>query len=441
MRVHLIYPRWPKLPGQTPFDLPPLGVIQAAACFPEGIELTVTDENVCPVDLDAPADLVGISLMLTCQTPRGYELARLLRERGRTVVLGGLAVALHEEEARQHADSIVVGEGEGLIEQMVSDFAAGRLQPVYRRSGFPDIARVPDPRRDLHDKQRFYSYKGWELVDLVETSRGCTFDCAPCCTPFLGGRVHRIRPMEHVLRDIARCSPLLFIVDNSLEQDREYQKRLFQALVPAGKRWISHPISPDPELLELARDAGCWYIYHAIYTISDKIRDRIKLFHDHGIKVEGTILLGLDHHTEDFVKRFIDFLLTIELDLAEFTVLTPFPHTKYWEQLEAEGRIFDRDWSHYNAGTVVFQPKLMTPDTLQRLYHEAWTQFYAERSQSVRMSQLFLDVLRPADRARRTLGERLAAAKSAGEAPAPTPRSAGPNGNRPEAPKYPLGEE
>ncbi|MBI5501395.1 MAG: cobalamin B12-binding domain-containing protein [Deltaproteobacteria bacterium] len=409
MHVHIIYPTWPKLPHQTRFDLPPLGPLQAAACLPDDIDVTVTDENVQPVDLDRPADLVGISMMLTCQTPRGFALADELRARGRTVVLGGLAVALHEDEARGHADAIVVGEAEGQLERLVRDFREGRLQPVYRRTEFADMADVPDPRRELLDKRRFYSHKGWELVDLVETSRGCRFSCAPCCTPFLGGRTHRIRPLDRVLGDLARCSRLLFLVDNSLEQDVGYQKTLFGAMAGLGKRWVSHPISVEPEVLRLARDAGAWYVYHAIFTVSDKIRDRVRMLHDHGIMVEGTILLGLDEHDEDFLKRFIDFLLTIELDVAEFTVLTPFPHTESARRLEAEGRILSRDWSLYDAGHVVFRPRRMTPDTLQRLYEEAWRTFHAEQSQTLRMSKLLLPVLRE-DRARR---------RASGEAPPP----------------------
>jgi radical SAM superfamily enzyme YgiQ (UPF0313 family) len=394
MRFHLIYPRWPKLPGQTRFDLPPLGVLHAAACVPSGVDVTITDENVQELDPARDDELVGISMMLTCQTPRGFAIADELRARGRTVVLGGLAVALHEEEARRHADAVVVGEGEGLIEALVRDFAAGRLQPVYRRERRPDIAKLPLPRRELLDKRRFYTHKGWELVDLVETSRGCRFRCAPCCTPFLGGRRHRIKPLDRVLADMERCSRLLFIVDNSLEQDVEYQKTLFGAMAGLGKRWVSHPITPDPAVLRLARDAGAWYVYHAVYTISDKIRDRVKLFHDHGIRVEGTILLGLDEHDEEFLKRFIDFLATIELDLAEFTVLTPFPHTEFGEKLEAEGRIIDRDWSHYDAAHVVFRPRRMTPETLQRLYEDAWREFYRAESQTLRMAKLLLPVVR-----------------------------------------------
>ena len=394
MRFLFVFPEWPKLPGQTPFNLPPLGVLQAAACLPEEIDVKVINENVEPIDFAADCDLVGISILLSCQAPRAYEIAQAFRERGKVVVLGGLHVTLCPEEATQHADAIVWGEGEGLIQQLVADFQVGRLKKSYRREGFPDLAKAPLPRRELHDKKRFYSYKGWELVDLVETSRGCRFNCYPCCTPFLGGRQHRLKPMDRVLADVQRCSDLLFIIDNSLEQNVDYERELFRSLAGCGKRWISHPITCEPDVLDLAQKAGCWYVYHVIFNISDKIKDRIQMYQDHGIAVEGTILLGLDWHTESFIRRLIDFLLTLDLDMAEFTVLTPFPHTEAHQQLERENRIVDRDWRHYNASTVVYQPRHMSPEKLQQLYDLAWKEFYRHESQTIKMAKLFLQVVR-----------------------------------------------
>jgi radical SAM superfamily enzyme YgiQ (UPF0313 family) len=394
LKFHIIYPRWPKLKYQTDFNLPPLGIITAAACVPPEIEVTVTDENVQEIDVSPDCDLIGIGCMLTCQAPRAYELADKFRQEGKTVVLGGLHVALCPDEACLHADSIVVGEGEGLIEKMLDDFRKGRLKPSYIMEDFPDVSMIGKPRRDLYDKKKHYTYKGWEMVDLVQTSRGCRFNCYPCCVPYLGGRIHRTKPIDRVLSEIDAAGDRLFIVDNSLEQSLSWQRELFSAMKGMGKDWVAHPISPDPELLRLAKDAGCWYVYHAVYTISDKIKDRIRLYHDHGIGVEGTILLGMDDHTEDFLKRFIDFLLEIDLDLAEFTVLTPFPKTQVWDELESQKRIIDRDWSKYNAGNVVFRPRHMTPDRLQELYDYAWESFYREQPQNLKMSKLITNLLR-----------------------------------------------
>ena len=145
--------------------------------------------------------------------------------------------------------------------------------------------------------------------------------------------------------------------------------------------------------LDLAAQAGAWYVYQAVFDTSDYIRNRIKQYHDYGIAVEGTILLGLDNQTEDDIKRLIDFLLEIDLDLAEFTVLAPFPHTKAYSDLLKQGRIFDFDWNHYNAGKVVYHPKHMSAERLAELYQYAWDTFYKDEPQTMKMFNLINKVV------------------------------------------------
>ncbi len=134
-------------------------------------------------------------------------------------------------------------------------------------------------------------------------------------------------------------------------------------------------------------------MYQAVFDTSDYIKERIKRYHDHGIGVEGTILLGLDSHDEDFIKKLIDFLLEIELDLAEFTVLTPFPHTKAFRELEEQNRILSYNWNEYSADKVVYQPKQMSPEKLQGLLDYAWNTFYQDEPQEVKMFKLFQQVV------------------------------------------------
>ena len=169
---------------------------------------------------------------------------------------------------------------------------------------------------------------------------------------------------------------------------------LFREMIPLKKKWCCHPIEDKPEVLDLAAQAGAWYVYQAVFDTSDYIRERIKRYHDHGIGVEGTILLGLDNHTEDCIKRLMDFLLEIELDLAEFTVLTPFPHTKAYEELHEQKRILTYDWDQYTADKVVYQPRQMTPERLQELLDYAWETFYHDEPQHMKMFKLMEQVMR-----------------------------------------------
>jgi radical SAM superfamily enzyme YgiQ (UPF0313 family) len=257
----------------------------------------------------------------------------------------------------------------------------------------PDVSLIKPARRDLY-KRELYNHKGVQMVDLVHASRGCRYSCYPCAVSYLGGRCFRPRPIDAAIEEIAGIdNNRLFIVDNSLAQNTQWEMDLFREMIPLKKKFISHTIEDNPKVLDLAAQAGSWYVYQAVYDTSDYIKERVKRYHDYGIGVEGTILLGLDNQKEDDILRLIDFLLNIDLDLAEFTILAPFPHTKAYDDLMRQGRIFDTDWDHYNAGQVVYQPKNMTPQRLQELYEYAWKTFYKDETQEEKMFKLFTKVL------------------------------------------------
>jgi radical SAM superfamily enzyme YgiQ (UPF0313 family) len=332
--------------------------------------------------------------MLTCQIPRAWEIARQYKAIGKKVLFGGIASMLHYEETLEHVDSVFLGEAEGRMEEVLWDFKAGRLKQTYNfLHDFPDTKLIGSARRDIL-KRGLYNFRGVQMVDLVHASRGCRFNCFPCCTPYLGGCKFRPRPIETVVDELENIdNNRLFIVDNSLSQDDAWEKALFRAIAPLKKKWVSHPIKDDDEILDLAVKAGCWYVYQAIVDTSEHIRRRVKRLKERGIGVEGTIILGMDDHDEDYIKRLVDFLLEIELDLAEFTILTPFPHTPIRQQLEKEGRILHNDWKKYTGGEVVFKPARMTEESLNKMYEYAWNTFYGDFSKEVKMARLYLKVI------------------------------------------------
>lgn len=374
--------------------MPPHGVVCFAATIPDDIEISFCDENVEELDFDVDADLIAISVLLTCQIPRAWEIADWYRSHGKKVVFGGIAAMLHAEETMQHADAVFIGEAEERFDTVVNDFKKGQLKKFYNyHRDFPDMKLIGSARRSILNRD-LYNFRGVQMVDLVHASRGCRFNCFPCCTPYLGGRKFRPRPMEAVVKELESIdNNRLFFVDNSLAQNDEWEKELFKAITPLKKKWISHPIKDDDEILDLAVKAGCWYMYQAIVDTSDHIRKKILRLKERGIGVEGTVLLGLDDHDEDYIKRLVDFLLEIDLDLAEFTILTPFPHTPIRQQLEKENRILHNDWCRYTTGEVVFQPKKMSVDSLQKMYEYAWETFYAECSKEIQMAKLYLKVI------------------------------------------------
>lgn len=389
MKFKLIYPKWPKLERQTEFHLPPHGPVVFAASLPDDVDVDFVDENLETIDFDAPVDFVGISMMLTAQVKRGWEIGDTYRKKGIKVIFGGISTMLHAEETMNHADAVFLGEAEGRMKKVFSDFSDNQLQRLYDYfDDRPPVEIIHTARRDIL-KRDLYNYKGIQMVDLVHASRGCRFNCYPCAVSYLGGRQFRPRPIQKAIEEMASIdNNRLFIVDNSLAQNRQWEMDLFREMIPLKKKWCSHPIEDDPQVLDLAAQAGSWYVYQAIFDTSEYIKERIKRYNDHGIGVEGTVLLGLDNHTEDTIKRLIDFLLEIRLDMAEFTILVPFPHTKVFDDLSRQDRIFSLDWDDYSAGKVVFYPKHMTPEKLQELFYYAWDAFYKDEPQEIKMFKL-----------------------------------------------------
>lgn len=395
MKMKLIFPTWLKLEHQTEFHLPPHGPVVFAAEVPREIDLTFIDENIQEIDFHETTDLVALSVLLTCQLPRAFEIADRYRELDTPVIFGGIATMLHAEEVSKHADAVFLGEVEGRFSAVIKDFKNDRLQKIYDfMSDFPDIRTVGMARRSILQRD-LYNYRGVQMFDLVHASRGCKFNCFPCSAAFLGGRQFRPRPIDRVIEEMESIpNNRLFIVDNSLAQNRQWLIKLFTAMKPLKKKWVSHPILYDDEVLKLAAEAGCWYVYQAVVDTSDVIRDRIKMLKNHGIGVEGTILLGTDDQDEDGIKRMVDFLMENELDMAEFTILTPFPHTPVRAKYEKEGRILSNRWIDYTGDKVVFEPRHLRPEKLQELYHYAWQTFYADSGYQIKMGNLFLKVIK-----------------------------------------------
>jgi len=395
MKIQLVYPSWPKLEKQTVFHLPPHGPVVFAAALPSDVEVDFIDENVQALTFDTDADLICMSVLLTCQLPRAFEIADKYRELGRPVIFGGIAVMLHAEEVMVHADAVFLGEAEGRMEKVIDDFHKGQLQPVYDyMNNFPDITTVGTARREILDRE-CYNYRGIQMLDLVHASRGCQFNCFPCCNAYLGGRKFRPRPVKQVIEEMeAIPNNRMFVVDNSLAHDKEWLIELFTAMKPLKKKWVSHPILDDEEVIKLAADAGCWYVYQAVFDTSDTIRNRIQRLHDHGIGVEGTILLGTDDHDEVYIRNLVEFLTRIKLDMAEFTILTPFPKSPVRQKFKKQGRIFSNKWLDYTCGKAVFQPKNMTPEKLEELYNWAWDTFYQDGGYQTKMGELFFKVIK-----------------------------------------------
>ncbi len=256
-----------------------LSLTTVAALTPERHEVTLCDENVQPLDFDAPCDVVGVSFM-TALAPRAYEIAAEFRRRGKIVVAGGFHPTFRPEEAAEHFDAVVVGEAEGLWPRLLEDVEQGRPARFYRAAEPPDLAATPVPRRELTaGVSRHYV-----TTHAVQTGRGCRHGCKFCSITAFARGTHRSRPLENVIEELKTIPRHFMFVDDNIIGDPEYAKRLFRAMAPMRKRWISQcslKIADDPELLALARGAGCCGLFVGVETISQQNLDAVdKGFND-----------------------------------------------------------------------------------------------------------------------------------------------------------------
>jgi len=352
------------------------------------VEIKVTDESLEPVCFDTDADLVGLTA-LTSTAPRAYEIADEFRARGVPVVMGGMHASALPEEALQHVDSVVIGEAEGLWPRVIQDLRQGNLQPIYRHQGFPDLAGVPPPRRDLVPLHRYYAQS------TLQASRGCPFNCAYCAVTCFFGHTYRCRPVEEVMAECAslHARPLVFLDDNIVGRP-SYARQLFERLRDLKTTFVSQAsttLLQTPELLRQASEAGCRLLFIGLETLSPanlaqmgkrinvvgKYRDLIKRLHDLDISCVGSFMFGMDDDDEDVFDRTADFAEEVGLDVGQFSILTPLPGTRLYNRLEAEGRIIERDWSKYDGGHVVFRPLRLSVEALEAGFRRLYERFYS----------------------------------------------------------------
>src|SRR2546426_813329 len=243
---------------------PQLTMPLLAAYTPDHWEVSHTDEIVQRVDFNQPVDLVGITAN-TPAAPHAYGLAREFRRRGVAVVIGGAHAPPLPPEGAQHADAVVVGEGELVWPQLLADFERGELKRTYKSGALPDLKNMPAPRRDLI-KGRSYG-KGVTLA-----TRGCPFACEYCTIPQMYQRRMRYRPVGEVVAEI-RGMPgrALIFWDDNIGANRAYAKELFAAIAPLKRGWTSQctaDVAFDDEFLSLAARSGCKALFLGLETIS-----------------------------------------------------------------------------------------------------------------------------------------------------------------------------
>ncbi len=372
------------------FTYPCLTLQQIAGITPNEHTVEIVDERFEKIKFNKPYDVVGISC-LTYNSLRGYEIADIFRKQKVKVVFGGYHASLLPEEAKKHADSVVIGEAELTWPQLLRDLQNGKQKPFYIAEKPIEAENIPPARHDIGIYTPF--------SEAIQASRGCPTGCEFCAMQKIEGSKFRGRPVDNITEEIKSIkAKRIFFADASLTINPRYTKSLFKELIPLNKKFECfgniNVLSRDDEFLKLANDAGVtkWYVgiesisqetINAVGKGTNKVENYAKAIEkikDHNMEVTGFFMFGFDNDTPDIFNRTLQAMYDWKLNDASFSIVTPYPGTRLFDRLEKEGRIISYDWSKYAEGNVNFKPKKMSEEELLQGIRSIAKDFFSVKS-------------------------------------------------------------
>src|SRR5262245_34183538 len=409
--------------GQVIAQLPSLALLTLAGATPDGVEMEYVEVDDVAGFIQRPRldfDLVALSTY-TARAFDAYQVADAYRSHGIPVVIGGLHATVLPAEAARHADAVVAGEGELLWPQVVRDFQRGGragLKAVYRdaRPGQFNLAESPLPRFDLLQQTPVPDPSG--LPDPVasgalhrlglynripiQTSRGCPWDCDFCAASKLLGPRYRLKPVARVLEeiDLVRSQwprPFIEFADDNTFVNKTWSRELLEGLATRDVRYFTETdvsVAFDDELLDLLYPSGCRQVLigfesprreslDRVDAVNWKLRQRdryleaIEKIQAHGVSVCGCFVVGFDADTPSIFDELRAFIAESHLLEVQITVLTPFPGTRLYDRLLAEGRLlYPGAWDRCTLFDVNFRPRHMTPEVLEDGLVALWQSTY-----------------------------------------------------------------
>lgn len=366
---------------------PPQNIFSAAASTPKNVNIQMTDESIkMEVNFNSNADIIAI-FTPTSDAQRAYEIATTFKKKNKTVVLAGLHTKFNQEEALTFADSILIGETEGIWEQLLSDFNNKQLHKKYERTEPCDLSKInPYPTNIIPPKM-------YNNIWSVVVTRGCKNKCNFCLVHKFFSQ-YTLRPINQIVKEIRQLKKIgvkwIELHSDNLTLEREYALKLFKALESLKMNFFGETtilIAKDEELLLAAKKAGLKGLLFGIETPAMdalkangkgfinpyEVEDYVSKIRKYGIVVWVNILFGFDqHHNSIFSDSFI-FSNEINADRIFPHLLIPYPGTSFFNKLEDEKRIITKDWSKYDGANAVYNPLNISANELEKGLNLFWT--------------------------------------------------------------------
>ena len=393
MKVKMILPALAE--AESPFWrpikyslFPPLGLATLAAYLSPDDEIDLQDQHVEVLNLDDEPDLVIIQVYIT-NAYRAYKIADHYRAKGAYVLLGGLHVTSLPDEALPHADTIFIGPGEETFPQFLKDWKRGKAQKIYF-SAERSLAGIPPIRRDLIKRNRYL------VPNSIVVTRGCPHHCDFCYKDafFEGGKTFYTQRVDEALAEIDRLPGRhLYFLDDHLLGNGKFAAELFEGMrgmnrVFQGAATVDSILRGN--LIEKAADAGLRSLFVGFETFSpENLRQSnkkqnlkkdydaaVNRLHSLGIMINGSFVFGLDDDGPDVFKRTVDWGVQNALTTSTYHILTPYPGTKLYQNMEAQGRLTTNNWDLYDTRHVVYETTKLSPAELKAGYDWAYREFY-----------------------------------------------------------------
>jgi len=372
------------------------GLLIVAALTPKHYNITFIDENLIDIDYDSNFNIVGISIM-TLQACRGYTIADKFRKKGIIVIIGGIHATVLPNEAKQHADAIVIGEVEYVWSSLLKDYEKGKLKPFYSGPKSPPLDSSPIPAYDLLSDE-------YSLINL-QTSRGCPHDCEYCSASKLFGKGYRRKSIKQICREIEEIithhgNKRIVFSDDNLFGSTKHVKELLIEIKNYGIRWHAQSdisIGGDNDLLESIYDSGCNFLFiglESLFAESLKQFDKgqwkfrqlknyscfVDNIQEHGIGVMAAFIIGLDGDDSSVFDRIYHFVNEHNVYATTVTILTPFPGTRLRTRLMKENRLIPTSWDSLSGYNVTFIPKHISEEEIYSGLYRLYKNIYSKET-------------------------------------------------------------
>lgn len=393
MRIKFILPalQEAKSPYWRPIKyslFPPLGLATLASFCSSYDEIMIADEHIEEINFNDMPDLVCIETYIT-NAKRAYKIADFYRQKGSFVAIGGLHATTLPQEAKQHADSVLLGLGENSFPQFLSDFRLKKTKEFYH-PGIINLDHLPLPRRDLIKREKYL------VPNSMVFSRGCPNKCSFCYISsfYKGDKSFYAYKIDRILEEITSMKGKhLYFLDDNLFADKKLCRDLFREMKGMGRLFqgaITINSILDDDLVDLAFEAGFRSAFIGFESTNRKnlisankysnlnqdYQSAIKKLDELGIMINGSFIFGLDDDTDNVFHETTCWAIESGITTATFHILTPYPGTKLYSQMAAQNRILSNDWNVYDTRHLVFKHPAISKEKMENGYKNAYREFY-----------------------------------------------------------------